>query len=241
MSSKSDLEKAQGRAAKAGEPARTGDVAAFIAAARTAPKAGAGRLILALDATMSRQPTWDLACSLQGDMFVTAGRKSGLAMQLVYFRGFGESRASRFVTDAGELARLMSGVTCAGGLTQIGKVFKHALKEHAKAPVAALVFIGDAMEENLDEVTEVAGRMGLNRIPAFIFQEGADAAAERAFREFARLSGGAWFRFDRNSANQLAELLKAVAVYASGGRAGLISDGGRAATLLIEKMGGRGR
>jgi hypothetical protein len=135
----------------------------------------------------------------------------------------------------------MSGVTCAGGLTQIGKVFAHALKEHARARVSALVYIGDAMEENIDEIADAAGRMGLNRIPTFIFQEGHDQTAERAFREFARLSGGAWFKFDRNSAGRLAELLNAVAVYASGGQAGLVADGSRASRLLIESMGGKGR
>ena len=60
-------------------------------------EAAAGRLIFALDATMSRQPTWDIACKLQGEMFETARALGGLDVQLVYFRGFGECRASRLV------------------------------------------------------------------------------------------------------------------------------------------------
>src|SRR5262245_16642685 len=46
-----------------------------------------GRLIFALDATMSRQPTWDTACRLQADMFREAASIGGLAVQLVYYRG----------------------------------------------------------------------------------------------------------------------------------------------------------
>ncbi|MGE0565694.1 MAG: VWA domain-containing protein, partial [Pseudolabrys sp.] len=42
-------------------------------------KAGVrGRLIFALDATMSRQPTWDTACVLQADMFREAAGVGGL-------------------------------------------------------------------------------------------------------------------------------------------------------------------
>ena len=36
-----------------------------------------GRLIFALDATMSRQPTWDTACTLQADMFREAAASAG--------------------------------------------------------------------------------------------------------------------------------------------------------------------
>ena len=78
------------------------ELAAFLAASRaTAPRgdAGRGRLIFALDATMSRQPTWDLACRVQGEMFAAASEAGGLSVQLVYFRGFGECRASRWVAD----------------------------------------------------------------------------------------------------------------------------------------------
>src|SRR6188768_3399767 len=78
------------------------EVDAFLAQARkiAPPSEARGRLIFALDATMSRQPTWDLACSIQGEMFEAAASIGGLAVQLVYFRGLSESRASPFVTNA---------------------------------------------------------------------------------------------------------------------------------------------
>ena len=127
---------------------------AFVRQARAlatpAGEAG-GRLILALDATMSRQPTWDLACRLQGEMFDAVGKAGGLSVQLVYFRGFGECRASRFVRDTGALKDLMTRIDCRGGHTQIGKVLAHALKETGRQKVNALVYIGDAMEEEVDD------------------------------------------------------------------------------------------
>ena len=111
------------RAATAGATwPRVPEVAAFLAraAAHRPPPPGGGRLIFALDATMSRQPTWDLACQLQAAMFDAAARAGGLEVQLVYFRGHGEARASRWVADAAALKRLMTGIACHGGLTQIG-------------------------------------------------------------------------------------------------------------------------
>lgn len=204
---------------------------------------GSGRLILALDATMSRQPTWDLACSLQAEMFDAVSRAGGLNVQLVYFRGFGECRASRFVRDTGSLKELMVKIDCRGGHTQIGKVLSHALKETERTKVNALVYIGDAMEENVDDLADKAGRLGLHGVPVFAFQEGHDPVAETAFKEVARLSKGAWFRFDRSAASTLSRLLSAVAVYATGGLKALEARGRAEDRLMIEnlkKVGGRG-
>src|SRR6516165_9316393 len=62
---------------------------------------GTGRLIFALDATASRQPTWDTACQLQAEMFREVSGIGPLDVQLVYYRGpvglpEGECRASRW-------------------------------------------------------------------------------------------------------------------------------------------------
>ena len=182
---------------------------------------GRGRLLFAMDATMSRQPTWDMALALQADMFHAVKAVGGLDVQLIYFRGAGECRASGWVSDPDALAALMTRVTCAGGYTQIGKVLSHARTEAAKKPVNALVYVGDCMEENIDDLCGRAGELALLGVPVFLFQEGADARAEKAFREIARLTKGAYCRFDAGSAAQLRELLSAVAVYAAGGRKAL--------------------
>jgi hypothetical protein len=176
-----------------------------------------GRLIFALDATMSRQPTWDTACALQADMFREAASIGGLDIQLVYFRGLSECRASGWVAGGERLAELMSGIDCRGGQTQIGKVLSHARQEHARQKVQALVFVSDAMEEPIDSLCQAAGELALLGVPVFMFQEGDDAVAENAYREIARLSRGAYCRFDVGSAHQLGELLRAVAAYAAGG------------------------
>jgi hypothetical protein len=182
---------------------------------------GRGRLIFALDATMSRQPTWDTACALQADMFREAAAVGGLDIQLVYFRGLNECRASGWVADSDRLASLMSRIDCRGGHTQIGTVRGHARGEHGRKAVQALVFVGDAMEEPIDSLCAAAGELGLLGVPVFMFQEGGDPVAENAYREIARLSHGAWCRFDAGAANQLRELLRAVAAYAAGGRKAL--------------------
>ena len=176
-----------------------------------------GRLVFALDATMSRQPTWDTACTLQADMFREAAGIGGLDIQLVYFRGLNECRASGWVSDGKQLAELMSRIGCRGGQTQIGKILSHARQEHARAKVQALVFVGDAMEEAIDDLCKAAGELSILGVPVFMFQEGNDPIAENAYREIARLSRGAYCRFDTGSAHQLGELLRAVAAYAAGG------------------------
>lgn len=226
-------------------PSSQAEIAAFLAAARrTAPAAGGprGRLIFALDATMSRQPTWDRACALQAEMFEEAGRIGGLEVQLVYYRGFGECRAGKWVADAHALAGLMSRIDCRGGATQIGRVLGHAVAEARRGPVAAVVFVGDAMEENPDALAAKAGELGLLNVPVFVFQEGRDPGAGRVFAEIARLTRGAHVRFDSSAAAELALLLRAVAAFAAGGRAALVALEGRGETgarLLLEKLGGR--
>ena len=202
-------------------PSSRPDIAAFIERVRALGPGTAGgkrgRLIFALDATMSRQPTWDTACALQADMFRAAASAGGLDIQLVYFRGMGECRASGWIADSARLAELMSRIDCRGGHTQIGKVLSHARQEYAKQRLQALVFVGDAMEEKIDDLCRAAGELGLIGVPVFMFQEGDDPVAENAYREIARLSHGAYCRFDTGAAHQLGELLRAVAAYATGG------------------------
>jgi hypothetical protein len=224
--------------AKPAARAKSGEVDAFLAAARSlAPAAvdGRGRLIFALDATMSRQPTWDSALKLQAEMFEEADKVGGLDVQLVYFRGLNECRASRWVSETKGLRDLMTGIACRGGNTQIGKVLTHSRKESGKRKVNVLVFVGDAQEEGIDDLAAKAGELGLLGVKIFIFQEGRDPTVERGFRELARLSGGAYGRFDPNAAGQLAQLLRAAAVYAAGGLKAL-QKSGAGSRLLIEQL-----
>jgi hypothetical protein len=231
---------AKGGALPAGPTSASADIAAFVAKARamTTGKTGGGRLIFALDATMSRQPTWDMACQLQADMFREAGSIGGLDVRLVYFRGLNECRASPWISDTAQIARLMSKIQCQGGQTQLGRVLSDARREAVASGVRAIVFVGDAVEENVDALCVTAGELGLLKVPCFMFQEGNDPAAEAAFREIARLTGGAWCRFDMGSAAQLRELLRAAAAYAAGGREALmrLAKGTSGAAALLGQM-----
>jgi hypothetical protein len=186
-----------------------------------APGSGRGRLVFAMDATASREPSWDRACQVQGQMFLETAALGGLDVQLVYYRGFDECRASRWVDNPGDLVRLMTGVFCLAGQTKIRRVLQHVVRETDQKRVAALVFVGDCFEENLDEVGQLAGQLGLKGVRGFFFQEGHNPEAERAFRHLARLTDGAHCRFDANSPQQLRDLLGAVAAYAAGGRQAL--------------------
>jgi hypothetical protein len=215
------------------------ELAAFLTASRaTAPRgdAGRGRLIFALDATMSRQPSWDLACHLQAGMFEAASKVGGLEVKLIYFRGHREARASRWVADAAALTGVMQGIACHGGLTQIGRVLDHATREAARGPVAAMVYVGDAMEESIDALCDKAGRLALRNTRAFMFLEGRDPAAETAYREIARLTGGVFLPFDPRAAGELRALLAAIGAFAAGGRAALEATGTAAARRLLADL-----
>ncbi len=201
------------------------DVDAFLqkvaSAPRTSSSGPAGRLIFAMDATASRQPTWDHASHLQREMFDAAATTGHLELQIAFFRGFGEFKATSWTQDSRSLIRPLSKVSCLGGHTQITKVLNHTLKQTARKKVDALVYVGDCMEEDADHLCHIAGQIGMQGVPVFMFQEGYDPVAEACFRQIAKLTNGAYCRFDNASAALLKTLLKAVAVYAAGGRKAL--------------------
>lgn len=239
MSKEIELNKqSNGWLSKAGQGTSTrSEIAAFVQQAKQpALSQQRTRLIFALDATMSRQPTWDLACSYQGDMFDAAAARGGLDIQLMYFRGQGECGASKWVQDAGALSALMSRIQCRGGRTQIGKVLSHSIKAAKQKKIGALVYVGDAMEENPDHVCDLAAELAIRGTPVFLFHEGGEAAAAATFQEIARLTRGAYMPFDSGAASALRDLLIAVASFASGGRSALkalqLQGNGSAARLL---------
>src|SRR6185312_8194291 len=105
-------------------------------------------------------------------------------------------KASRWMRSAAELHRAMRAVSCIGGETQIERVLSHAAAETKKQKVNALVFVGDAMEENADRLCGLAGELGLLGTPVFVFHDATDTVAGRAFQQIAKLSRGAYLRFD---------------------------------------------
>ena len=176
-----------------------------------------GRLMFAMDATASRERTWDQAMQLQAEMFLAARDAGGLQVQLTYFRGFAEFYKTPWCRDSKTLLGLMTGIQCRGGTTQVERVLRHALSENKIQRIHCVVYVGDAMEESAEILCQLAGQLGMLNVPLFMFQEGSDPLATDSFQRMAKLSKGAYSRFDSASAAQLRELLRAVAVYASGG------------------------
>src|SRR4029077_2762754 len=101
------------------------------------------------------------------------------------------------------------------------KVLLHAHKEAKLLPVTALVFVGDACEEDIDNLASQANKLAKLHVPAVISQEAHNPKVESAFRTIAQYTHGAYARLDQGAAQQLGELLKAVAVFAAGGVAAL--------------------
>ena len=197
---------------------KSNDVQEFLTQVAAMPKRDVdAHMIFALDATASREETWDIARQLQTEMFLSARSLGGLNLQLCYFRGFAEFFTSQWENNADQIVQVMAGMHCEAGATQIEKVLSHAINESQIRKIKCLVYIGDAMEENVDILANLAGKLGLLNIPLFMFQERGDPATRKAFMECARLSGGAYSQFDHASVSHLRDLLKAVAVYAAGG------------------------
>jgi hypothetical protein len=236
--SKSSIAAKIGGTPAAGSSSEIDAILAEIRTRTTTESSVRGRLIFALDATASRQSVWDTACQLQGEMFRTVASVGSLDMQLVYYRGLGECRASRWISQPEQLARTMSQIMCHAGETQIGKILTHAQKETKLLRVTALVFVG----ENPDTLVREAGELGKLGVPAFMFQEGRDRQADHVFRTIATTTRGAYCRFDPGAADQLGQLLRAVAVYAAGGLKALanFSAGGRegGAVKLLSQLKG---
>jgi hypothetical protein len=219
--------------------ALTGDLANFLNEVKTEhARAARGRLIFGLDATASRRPAWDMAATLTAGMFREAGTIGNLDLQLVFYRGDRECQASGWMSDAGCLARMMTKIECMAGETQIGRILSHAIKETTKLQVNALVFVGDAVEENPDILVAKARELGRLGVRAFIFQEGNDPGVQRAFQDIAANTGGAYAKFDSQGAKRLGELLQAVARYVTGGLAALEGRKDAGSVLLIDQLSG---
>jgi hypothetical protein len=194
-----------------------------------------GRVILALDATGSRSATWDMSANLTASMIKEA---AGLELQIAYYRGVDEVRASGWVSDPARLVNMMTRVQCASGATQIGRILDHAIKETGRSPVNALVFIGDCAEESPDMLLSRARELGKAGVKAFMFQEGNDALAKKVFEDIAASTGGAYGAFDSGAAKQLGGLLSAIAAFATGGVQALAARKDRESALLLAQMKG---
>jgi hypothetical protein len=172
----------------------------------------AARMIFAMDATGSREPTWEMAGKLHREMGAALG---SLTLQLVFFGGTA-CKASQWVVGGQRLAELMIKVRCATGCTQISRVLRHVLTESGGHTIRALVYVGDCCEESGEELFALAEQLKRQRIPIFLFHEGYNSVAEPIFRRLAKITDGIYASFDAGSAEQLRKLLTGAAEYAAG-------------------------
>ena len=139
---------------------RDNDVDAFLQKVDATPRrttdGTSGRLLFAIDATASRQPTWDQASHIQCEMFEETASIGSLEMQVAFFRGYQEFKATKWTTNSHSLTGPMSRVSCLGGQTQIERVLLHALKMNEMQNINAIVYIGDCMEEDADSLCHLA-------------------------------------------------------------------------------------
>jgi hypothetical protein len=175
---------------------------------------------------------WDLACELQAQMFKEVAAIGSLSVQLVYYRG-DECKASPWLNNPDQLAKMMRRLTCRAGKTQIEKVLTYVKKEAEVAPVAAFVFVGDACEESQDELVGKAREL---KVKGFLFQEGRSPGVESVFRDIALATEGAYSQFNAGAARQLGELLRAVAAFAVGGVKALEGRGDEASIKLLGQL-----
>jgi hypothetical protein len=134
------------------------------------------------------------------------------------------------------LAKLMTGIRCDAGYTQIARVLSHVSRETSQRKINALVFVGDACEENRDQLIEPASRLASLGVPAFMFQEGTDPVARVRFQEIARTTHRAYLTFNQGATQQLSDILRAVAAFAVGGRQALERQSSAAAKLLLQQV-----
>ena len=118
------------------------------------------------------------------------------------------------------------------------EALRDTVRQFVKRDVAPYLDEWERAGELPRELHRKAGELGLLGVPVFIFHEGSDPKAQEAFRQIAHLTRGACCPFDASSAQQLRDLLSAVAVYAAGGRAALEGYSRRAggATLLLARQ-----
>jgi hypothetical protein len=197
------------------------------------------RLIVAMDATASRQSSWDTARQVMDAMFREV--PEGLAVQVVWYDGQG-MHCSPWSRDAASLLDIIGGVACSPGKTKILKVLQHAADSSKYGVVSGLVLVGDAWEEPAEGIEPAARRLRLLGCPAFVFQEGTNPDADEAFRAIARITGGAVLAFDADAPDRLHDILGGVAAYAKGGVRALEAAAKRlpgAVALLSRMTGGK--
>jgi hypothetical protein len=214
---------------KVGALSKTKDNSKIALALKKTPK-----LLFSMDATASRQPSWDVAQEITLSMFdVMPG---GLKIALAYHSGGHLKAVTDFRADAAYFKDQIAGVQCEAGLTALCEILESASEIPA---LSSLIYIGDCFEERLDTASRLAQKLKTNGVRCFMFLEGDDGEAREAFNTIAEITGGAVFPFEQQSLVRVKEKLDAIAAFSAGGMKLLKENQGRlpGARELIAKLG----
>lgn len=170
------------------------------------------RIGFIVDATASREQTWETAQTVQGRMFQALAGLGKAEIRLVHFGG-GDLADHGWHADTRALARKMAGVRCRMGLTQIIPALQLFI---AGEPAAdAVILVGDAFEEEATELAPLLQLFRTRRVRVFSFFDGESGFSEDAYRKIAAETGGRFARFGDDL--PLGDLCEGVALLSGGG------------------------
>lgn len=200
-----------------------------------------GCLGMVIDATASRQHSWEAAKKIQRKLFARVSGNDRMLLRLVVMRGY-RAEDHGWQSDSEALGRKIDRLSVEGGDTRIERSLRAFVRDPQGYKPAALILIGDCCEERTDDVLDAARDLARNGIRVYAFHENAlgsgerrrnSEAAEGLFRKVAQITGGAFAKFGENM--PLEDLCEAVAVYCAGGDQAIKAlghNGNRAARLL---------
>jgi len=200
-------------------------------AAAPATAARRPRLVFAVDATASREATWRSAQQITNKMFGVI--PDALDVALAVHGGGDVHTFTAFSADVGEFGKRAAAVTCRSGTTRLGDIMTRTLEAGG---VRVMSYIGDAFEEDVDEVLDLAARFRLRGIQAVMLADGADGDTLAVFEQIAERTGGAVLDFRSGDLDLMGELLAGVASLAIGGRRLLEAQTTAGARLLITHL-----
>ncbi len=192
-----------------------------------------------IDATGSRQHSWQQAQRTQAEMFDAVKSAGNLKLSIVCHRGNRVSDLGTFATPA-DAKRSMAAVSCEAGNTEIIGSLKAAM---GKKP-STIIMIGDCFEENFGDLQQVCSKLAAEQIRVYAFVEGNDPNGQHAYKMAADLTGGIFQPF--GSGLDLSDLCVAAAVFDVGGQQAfdkLIASGHAGAKALehqVKRLGGPG-
>lgn len=200
------------------------------------------RLLFAMDATASREQSWNVALEITGAMFEAV--PGALDVALAYHGGGRVREVTPFSSNAKAFLDKVQQVRCIAGVTALNQVLDRATQIGG---LKALIYIGDCFEENSTLAVEFAQQLKLRGVRCFMFHDTSSGGqgydvqtANTVFASIAQITGGALLPFDENSPDLVKALLEAIAVYAAQGIKALEQKRASlpAARLLLEQIRG---